>query len=229
MQRLLDDSSRTSGTPCGRSSDRPGLPRWSSLTLALGIGATTAIYSVVDTILLQPLPFPDSDRLVRVVENFPQSCRADRRCSAGLPIRSFSTGARAPGHSPTPRRSSHGATNGADPQGAAGLWGAMASGNTFTLLGARAMLGRTLVSGDDANPDVVVLSFDTWQRHFNADPDIVGTATRIPGGRVLAANSAAAADGRRRAAGRLRVSDRAARFLHADRSRPRESARPRST
>ncbi len=42
-----------------------------SLTLALGIGATTAIYSVVDTILLQPLPFADSDRLVRVVENIP--------------------------------------------------------------------------------------------------------------------------------------------------------------
>src|SRR5438094_9591861 len=41
------------------------------LTLALGIGATTAIYSVVDTILLQPLPFPDSDRLVRIVENVP--------------------------------------------------------------------------------------------------------------------------------------------------------------
>src|SRR5258706_12572474 len=40
-------------------------------TLALGIGAATAIYSVVDTILLQPLPFADSDRLVRVVENIP--------------------------------------------------------------------------------------------------------------------------------------------------------------
>jgi hypothetical protein len=38
------------------------------LTLSIGIGATTAIYSVVDTILLQPLPFPDSDRLVRVIE-----------------------------------------------------------------------------------------------------------------------------------------------------------------
>src|SRR5258706_10890636 len=42
-------------------------------TLALGIGATTAIYSVVDTILLQPLPFADSDRLVRVVENVPSN------------------------------------------------------------------------------------------------------------------------------------------------------------
>ena len=43
------------------------------LTLAIGIGATTAIYSVVDTILLQPLPFADSDRLVRVVENVPSN------------------------------------------------------------------------------------------------------------------------------------------------------------
>src|SRR5207302_7685607 len=49
----------------------PSLASVAILTLALGIGATTAIYSVVDTILLQPLPFADSDRLVRVVENVP--------------------------------------------------------------------------------------------------------------------------------------------------------------
>src|SRR5207302_8112502 len=49
----------------------PSLASVAILTLALGIGATTAIYSVVDTILLQPLPFADSDRLVRVVENIP--------------------------------------------------------------------------------------------------------------------------------------------------------------
>ena len=48
----------------------PGFAIVAVLTLGLGIGATTAIYSVVDAILLQPLPFPDSDRLVRLVENY---------------------------------------------------------------------------------------------------------------------------------------------------------------
>src|SRR4030095_11556221 len=49
----------------------PGFATVAVLTLALGVGATTAIYSVVDTVLLRPLPFADADRLVRVVENVP--------------------------------------------------------------------------------------------------------------------------------------------------------------
>ncbi len=49
----------------------PGFTFVAVLTLALGIGATTAIYSVVDATLLQPLPFPDSDRFARIVENVP--------------------------------------------------------------------------------------------------------------------------------------------------------------
>src|SRR5947209_8562555 len=49
----------------------PAFAAVAMLTLAIGIGATTAIYSVVDTVLLRPLPFTDSDRLVRIVENVP--------------------------------------------------------------------------------------------------------------------------------------------------------------
>jgi putative ABC transport system permease protein len=49
------------------------------LTLSIGIGATTAIDSVVDTILLRPLPYPDSDRLVRIIENFPVAGRVFQR------------------------------------------------------------------------------------------------------------------------------------------------------
>ena len=54
------------------------------------------------------------------------------------------------------------------------LWGATLSANTFTVLGAGAELGRTLVAGDATNPNVVVLSFDTWRRLFDSDPAAVG-------------------------------------------------------
>ena len=60
----------------------PGFAIVAVLTLALGIGATTAIYSVVDTILLQPLPFAGADGLVQIAENVPSACLDARRFSA---------------------------------------------------------------------------------------------------------------------------------------------------
>src|SRR5712672_2239155 len=69
--RWLDDALQD-GRYAIRSLRRsPGFATVAVVTLALGIGATTAIYSVVDTILLQPLPFAGGDRLVRLVENVP--------------------------------------------------------------------------------------------------------------------------------------------------------------
>jgi predicted permease len=157
----------------------PGFTIVAVLTLTLGIGATTAIYSVVDTILLQPLPFPNSDRLVRIVENF----------SGAVPGRVFQRGvthqefldwrARATTLSDAAAVVTLAQRMVRTHNGAAGLWGAMTSGNTFPLLGARALLGRTLGPADEANPDVVVLAFDTWQRHFNADPGILGAAVEV--------------------------------------------------
>jgi putative ABC transport system permease protein len=157
------------------------------LTLALGIGATTAIYSVVDTILLQPLPFPDSDRLVRVVENFPHVVPGRPLMQRGITHQEFlDWRARAKTFSDATAVVGMSQRMVRTPNGAAGLWGAMASSNTFALLQVRAMLGRTLVAGDDANPDVVVLSYDTWRRHFNADPSVVGKALEFRTGALLA-------------------------------------------
>ena len=59
--------------------------------------------------------------------------------------------------------------------GAVRLWGTMTSGGAFARFGARPLLGRTLDPADDGSPDVVVLSFDTWRRHFASSPDVVGT------------------------------------------------------
>lgn len=165
----------------------PGFALVAILTLGLGIGATTAIYSVVDTILLQPLPFPDSDRLVRIVENFPHIVPGRPLLQRGITHQEFlDWRGRAKTLSDATAVIAMSQRMVRTPQGAAGLWGAMASGQTFALLHVRAILGRTLVPGDDANPDVVVLSYDTWRRHFNADPGILGTALEFRTGALLA-------------------------------------------
>lgn len=164
----------------------PGFAVVAIVTLALGIGATTAIYSVVDTILLQPLPFPESDRLVRIIENFPSAAQGRPLLQRGLTHQEFldwrtraTTLSDATAVIPMSQRMVR------TRDGAAGLWGAMASANTFALLGVQAMLGRTLGGGDEVNPDVVVLSFDTWRRHYNADPAVVGTALEFRAGALL--------------------------------------------
>src|SRR6266850_2509137 len=105
--RWLDDLRRDAAYAVRSLSRNPGFTAAAVLTLAVGIGATTAIYSVVDTILLQPLPFADAFAV------------------------------------------SMGETVVRTSDGTARLWGGSTSANTFTMLGTRAMLGRTLDSGDD--------------------------------------------------------------------------------
>jgi putative ABC transport system permease protein len=150
------------------------------LTLSVGIGATTAIYSVVDTILLQPLPYPDSDRLVRIVENWTAGGRMFQRGVTHQEFLDWRT--RATTLSETTAIVPMGQRMVRIPQGAVGLWGAMVSPNTFSVFQVRAMLGRTIGPDDSANPDVVVLSDDTWRRHFNADPAVVGRGVEFRAG-----------------------------------------------
>jgi putative ABC transport system permease protein len=146
------------------------------LTLGVGVGAATAIFSVVDAVLLRPLPFRDAGQLVSIVQHEPsdtpgggsreraftrhefEQWRASTRTLAALAATTTSIGY---------VRTS---------QGTARLWGGMVSGNAFTLLGARALWGRTLLPGDEGRPDVVVLSHDAWRLSFQADAAIVGRA-----------------------------------------------------
>jgi putative ABC transport system permease protein len=157
------------------------------LTLAIGIGAATAIYSVVDTILLRPLPFPDSDRLVQLVEYAPPF-------APGRPIgqRSLSHQEFLDWRQRTKTLVHMTAVIGMSqrmvktPDGAAGLWGAMVSAGTDGLLQVRPFLGRMIGPGDDANPDVVVLSHETWQTHYHGDPAILGKVLEFRTGALLA-------------------------------------------
>jgi predicted permease len=151
------------------------------LTLALGVGANGAIFSVVNAVLLRPLPFEHGDRLVRVVMTIPAQVTGstERRDPVRLnPIeldqlrttaRTLSMAGMADATIMNLR--------GHDPR----MQGAIVSGAFFEALRARPLLGRVLTAGDeaaDASP-VILLSYDTWRRHFGADSQIVGRTVTI--------------------------------------------------
>ena len=165
----------------------PGFAIVAVLTLGLGVGATTAIYSVVDAVLLQPLPFPDSDRLVRLVENYTVAT-TPRVFQRGVSHQDFlEWRTRSTTLSNIIAFTSRQMLVRTD-DGTAQLWGGMTSADTFAVLGTHAMLGRTLDPGDEGNPNVVVLGFETWRRLFRSDTGVVGKGLELRGasqGQVL--------------------------------------------
>jgi putative ABC transport system permease protein len=153
----------------------PGFAVAAVLTLGLGIGATTAIYSVVDTILLQPLPFTDADGLVQIAERVPSSVPGRPPFQRGVTYQEFLEWRARSTTLSDAFAVSAGENVVRTSQGTARLWGATVSANAFTVLGAGAMLGRTLVAADDANPNVVVLSSDSWRRLLQSRSDAIGS------------------------------------------------------
>ena len=151
-------------------------------TLALGVGVTTAVFSIVNTVLLQPLPYQDSDRLVRVVER-----AAPRTTGAPLLRRTSMTWselmewrARSTTLSELAYTISPPITLMPAPEGSARLSGALVSPNLFSLLGAHAQLGRTLDTRDEApGSNTVVISAGAWQRYFHGDPGIIGRTVAL--------------------------------------------------
>ena len=162
----------------------PGLTLTVLVTLALGVGATTAVFTVVHAVLLEPLPYHDSARLVRLWEEHPggQSPAGNRWLSlrTRLAWRDRSrtiedAGAygssdylvRQPGFEP------------------ARLHGATVSPSVFTLLRVTPAFGRFLVAGEDAAgaAPAVVLSDRVWRDRFAADTAVVGRTLEIDGER----------------------------------------------
>lgn len=155
---------------------QPGFTLIAVCTLALGIGANTAIFSLISAILLRPLPVTDPARIVSV--------SLVNKQGAGLGLFSYReyedfreqnavlTGLAAFRFAPV---------NLSGLAGKAGnnerVWGYLVSGNYFEVLGVKAVVGRAFSEEEERAPDahpVLVLSHSCWQRRFGADPGIVG-------------------------------------------------------
>jgi putative ABC transport system permease protein len=160
----------------------PGFTAVAVLTLALGIGANTAIFSVVNTVLLTPLPYHDPERLVQVWEhNLPRN----RERNVVSPANFLDWRDRAGSFADWAMYLFSGITfTGETPAWAGGL---AVTTNFFDLLGARPAAGRSFVpaDADSGAPRTLVLSHDLWIRQFGGDPSVVGASVPIAGSTAL--------------------------------------------
>ena len=139
------------------------------ITLALGIGANTAIFSVVNAVLLRPLPYQEPERLVSFRSNESVLDLADIKAWS----QSF---AEIGGETQQPLDY----TGGGEPM----RWSAgLVTGGFFRTLGAQPLLGRVITEEDDrrGSPFVVVLGHAMWQRQFGGDPGVVGKTIMLSG------------------------------------------------
>ena len=157
---------------------QPGFTAIAVLTLGLGIGANITIFSVVNAVLLRPLPYPDADRLVFLWSEAPaQNIRERASAYANLADwrkqnKSFEDIAVS---DPTVVT----LTGGAEPEQ---VMSVRASANLFPLLGVAPMLGRTFTADEEQQKvRVVVLSHGLWQRRFGASPNVLGQTLEIDG------------------------------------------------
>jgi putative ABC transport system permease protein len=149
---------------------KPGFTTVAILTLALGIGANTAIFSLVNGILLRPLSFPKPERLVSLTEDYAKGGfvliageSTTMEVAATLPGEEFNLAQ--PGQSPLR------------------VTGTRATATFFPILGVGAELGRVFHAGEDSpgNDQVVILSHGLWQRQFGSDPEIIGRRITLDG------------------------------------------------
>jgi predicted permease len=147
----------------------PGFTVVAVLTLALGIGANTAIFSLVDGILLVPLPYSRPEQLVSVTGTYPRGAFVAMREQ----VHTMDVAAYAEGHD-------FNLTGLGEP---VRLAGTLVSAEMFSVLGAQPEVGRTFYPGEDTagQDNYVVLSHTLWQQRFGSDPSIVGRAIAIEG------------------------------------------------
>ncbi len=148
----------------------PGFAAIAVLTLALGIGANSAIFSVIDAVLLRPLPFPKPNQLIAVWSKV--QGEADRETGSFLDFTDIRDQSRTLDSLFAYTRASTILGSGSE---ARELSGAAVTADIFRVLGTSPLLGRTFTADEDRNDShVIVLTYEAWQRYFNRDPNIIG-------------------------------------------------------
>jgi putative ABC transport system permease protein len=160
LSRLLDELRQDVAYTLRTFSSQPAFTAIALLTIALGIGATTLVFSVVYRSLLAPLPYPDADRLMIVRASIPDydDLRAATDVFEGSGIYASNQYL-------------------LDEEQ---ILGGVVSPGVFTTLGVKPILGRTIDASDGAAP-VVVLSYSLWQRKYGGDPTIIGRPIQLYG------------------------------------------------
>jgi predicted permease len=158
----------------------PGFTLVAVLTLALGIGATTAIFSIVYGVVLRPLPFQAPDRLVRGFFVSPEGAK-----QGAFSVPNFLDW-RAASHALADATPAHGGTlnlsggGRAEPERLQAAW---VGANYFKVLGIRPLAGRGFAPGEDrpAAPHVAVISERLWRQRFGGDPGLLGRSLTLSG------------------------------------------------
>jgi putative ABC transport system permease protein len=153
----------------------PGFAVTAILVVALGVGANTAAFSLADFVLVRPLPFPESDRLVKLWQRTPGYSRMELSPPNYRDWKATATSL--DGMAAYNRRAVN-LVGTAEPRR---LETAAVTPDLFRVLGVPALAGRVIVPADSANDQVVVLSHALWQTHFGADPGVLGSVVRLDG------------------------------------------------
>ncbi|HKU27013.1 MAG TPA: ABC transporter permease [Candidatus Sulfotelmatobacter sp.] len=146
-----------------------GFASVAAFTIALGIGANTAIFSLVSGILLRPLPYPRPAELVSITGTYPKGAFSAMRDQ----VHTMDVATYAEGHE-------YNLTHVGDP---IRLTGTPVSAEFFSVLGARPQLGRAFVSGEDSagNDRYAILSYELWQDRFGGNTNVIGRSVELEG------------------------------------------------
>ncbi|HVG17890.1 MAG TPA: ABC transporter permease [Blastocatellia bacterium] len=156
----------------------PGFLAAAMVSLSLAIGANGAIFSVINAVLVRPLPFHDPDRIVKVWEML-RSKGNDRRSVAYPNFVDWRDQNRVFEEIAAIYPTSFNLTGDQEPER---VRGELVSSSYFPLLGVQAAMGRTFLPEEDATPDanpVTVISYDLWQRRYGGSRDLLGKAIKL--------------------------------------------------